>query len=194
MNPQKCQTSPIPSSLGQQHNPRIDPKRCSMQPEVRARAAGRSLHGLVRPGTAAQHGPVSLGSKIGESSDPTGLAQVARHPDTGNSVSSWRRGRGPADPEEARYLALGQRNAEVISSSSGTAATSGSRSSGGTGMLEAATGLPIGTSSVPLHVRLRQRGLQHDLEDRGRVLRAALPGMRHPGAVWLAWRQYRHAG
>ena len=54
-----------------------------MQPEVRARAAGRGLHGLVRPGTAAQHRTRIARVQVGESSDPTGLAQVSAAPRRG---------------------------------------------------------------------------------------------------------------
>ena len=48
------------------------------------------------------------------------------------------------DPEEARYIALGQRNAEVIELFQRFCGNIRVEVSGGTGMLEAATGLPIG--------------------------------------------------
>ena len=49
-----------------------------------------------------------------------------------------------SDPEEARYIALGQRNAEVIEFFQRFCGNIRIEVSGGTGMLEAATGLPIG--------------------------------------------------
>ncbi len=49
-----------------------------------------------------------------------------------------------SDPEEARYIALGQRNAEVIEFFQRFCGNVRVQLMGGTGMLEAATGLPIG--------------------------------------------------
>jgi len=49
-----------------------------------------------------------------------------------------------SDPEEARYIALGQRNAEVIELFQRFCGNVRVQVTGGTGMLEAATGLPIG--------------------------------------------------
>ena len=49
-----------------------------------------------------------------------------------------------SDPEEARYIALGQRNAEVIELFQRFCGNVRVQLMGGTGMLEAATGLPIG--------------------------------------------------
>ena len=49
-----------------------------------------------------------------------------------------------SDPEEARYIALGQRNAEVIEFFQRFCGNIRIEVSGGIGMLEAATGLPIG--------------------------------------------------
>jgi hypothetical protein len=49
-----------------------------------------------------------------------------------------------SDPEEARYIALGQRNAEVIDLFQRFCGNIRVEVSGGTGMLEMATGLPIG--------------------------------------------------
>ena len=49
-----------------------------------------------------------------------------------------------SNPEEARYIALGQRNAEVIEFFQRFCGNIRIEVSGGIGMLEAATGLPIG--------------------------------------------------
>jgi len=52
--PAKCQTPPLPSDQDDTRTPRIDPKRCSMQPEVSSGASGRST---AQSGSRHRQGP-----------------------------------------------------------------------------------------------------------------------------------------
>ena len=89
-----------------------------------------------------------------------------------------------SDPEQARYIALGQRNAEVIEFFQRFCGNIRIEVSGGTGMLETATGLPIACRSAGASAR---GWIRPGVRDRGwppRWRAEPVPpvpgGLRHP--------------
>ena len=94
------------------------------------------------------------------------------------------------EPEEARYIALGQRNAEIIDLFQRFCGNIRVEVMGGTGMLEAATGLPIGGGPNPGRLTIAIYGPSRpqsgpavqsvEVDAEGRFRMRAAPGVNYP--------------